>query len=96
MGTPMSDEPLSRDDPRAATSLDLRGVAVDVSVWRDGSTWRATALVGRREIVIMDAASHNDALTRIRESLLANAEVSRALGLAPARRWSANPYWKGR
>ena len=96
MVTPMSDEPLSRDDPRAATSLDLRGVAVDVSVWRDGSTWRATALVGRREIVIMDAASHNDALTRLRESLLGNAEVARALGLAPARRWSANPYWKGR
>ena len=92
----MSDTPRSRDDPRAAVALDLGGVEVEASVWRGGSRWRAAAHVGRRDIVIMDAASRADALTRLRESLLANAEVSRALGLAPARRWSPNPYWKGR
>ena len=96
MVTPMTDVPLSRDDPRAATSLDLRGVAIEVSVWRDGSSWRATALVGRREIVIMDAASHDDALTRLRESLLGNAEVARALGLAPARRLVGQPVLESR
>ncbi len=92
----MSDAPQSRDDPRAATSLDIDGVVVEVSVWRGGSSWRAAAQVGPRDVMVMDAASRDDALVRLRESLLANAEVARALGLAPARRWSANPYWKGR
>ena len=92
----MTDAPQSRDDPRAAASLDVRGVVVEVSVWRGGSSWRAAATVGRRDVMIMDAASRDDALTRLRESLLANAEVARALGLTPVRRWSANPYWKGR
>ena len=92
----MCDAPQSRDDPRAATALDLGGVEVEVSVWRGGSTWRAAAQVGRRDVMILNAASRDDALTRLRESMLANAEVVRALGLAPARRWSANPYWKGR
>ncbi len=92
----MSDAPQSRDDPRAAASLDFGEVTVEVSVWRGTSTWRAAVQVGRREVLVMDAASRDDALTRLRESLLANAEVARALGLAPKRRWSANPYWKGR
>ena len=92
----MSDAPQTRDDPRAATSLDVSGVVVEVSVWRGGSSWRAAAQVGPRDVMVMDAASRDDALVRLRESLLANAEVARALGLAPARRWSANPYWKGR
>lgn len=96
MATPMCDAPQSRDDPRAAATLDLGGVEVEVSVWRGGSTWRAAAQVGRREVMILDGASRDDALARLRESLLANAEVARALGLAPVRRWSANPYWKGR
>ena len=90
----MTDAPQSRDDPRAATSIDL--VAVEVAVWRGGSRWRAAAQVGPREVMVMDAASRDEALVRLRESLLANAEVVRTLGLAPVRRWSANPYWKGR
>ena len=92
----MCDEPQSRDDPRAATTLDLGGVEVKVSVWRGGASWRAVAQVGRREVMVLNGASRDDALARLRESLLANAEVTRALGLAPAKRWSANPYWKGR
>ena len=92
----MTDAPQSRDDPRAATPLEVGGVEVEVSVWRGGSRWRAAAQVGPREVMVMDAASRDDALVRLRESLLANAEVVRALGLAPIRRWSANPYWKGR
>ncbi len=92
----MCDEPQSRDDPRAATTLDLGGVEVKVSVWRGGASWRAVAQVGRREVMVLNGANRDDALARLRESLLANAEVTRALGLAPARRWSANPYWKGR
>lgn len=92
----MTDAPQSRDDPRAAVSLDVSGVAVEAAVWRGGSSWRAAAQVGPREVMVMDAASRDEALVRLRESLLANAEVVRTLGLAPARRWSANPYWKGR
>ena len=92
----MTDAPQSRDDPRAAASLDVGGVAVEVAVWRGGSRWRAAAQVGPRDVMVMDAASRDEALARLRESLLANAEVARTLGLAPARRWSANPYWKGR
>lgn len=92
----MTDAPQSRDDPRAAASLDVSGVAVEVAVWRGGSSWRAAAQVGPREVMVMDAASRDEALARLRESLLANAKVVRTLGLAPARRWSANPYWKGR
>lgn len=92
----MCDEPQTRDDPRAATVLDLGCVEVEVSVWRGGSTWRAAAQVGRREVMVLNGASRDDAIARLRESMLANAEVARALGLTPVRRWSANPYWKGR
>ena len=92
----MTDAPQSRDDPRAATPLDLGGVEAEAAVWRGTSTWCAAAQVGRRDVLIMDAASREDALTRLRESMLANAEVARALGLTPKRRWSANPHWKGR
>ncbi|MCY3911714.1 MAG: hypothetical protein OXG43_00505 [Chloroflexi bacterium] len=96
MATPMCDAPQSRDDPRAASSLDLGGAEVEVFVWRGGATWRAAAEVGRREVMVLNGASRDDALARLRESMLANAEVARSLGLAPVRRWSANPYWKGR
>ncbi len=92
----MSDAPTSRDDPQARATLDVRGVEVEAFVWRSGESWRAAVPVGRREVVVMGAVDPEDALARARDSILGDADLARALGVVPERRWSANPYWKGR
>ena len=43
----------------------------------------------------MDAASRDDALIRLRESLLANAEVARALGLGAGQALVGQPLLEG-
>ncbi len=77
-------------------TLDVRGVDVQAFVWRSGTSWRAAVPVGQREVMVMDAVDRDDALARAREGILGDGDLARALGVAPERRWSANPYWKGR
>ena len=96
MASYMPRVPTSRSDPHALTQLDIRGVGVSVYVWCSGTTWRAEVHAGRHEVIIVNALGRTEALARVRDSVLGNTDIARALGIAADRRWSANPYWTGR
>jgi hypothetical protein len=73
----------------------VHGVKVPAFVWHNGRGWWAAVPAGRREVMIVDAVDREDALARACDSIMSDADIARALGVSPERRWSANLYWKG-
>jgi hypothetical protein len=83
------------DGARETVTLDIEGVKLKAEVWHGRSGWNASAFVDRRDLRVMGAADRDDALTRLRASILDNVEATHALGVRNRRYWSPNPYWRG-
>ena len=80
---------------RERVNLQVEQVQIDAHVWPGRGGWNASAQIGSREQRVMGAADREDALERLRESILGNAEIAYRLGIKTRRHWSPNPHWRG-
>ncbi len=84
------------DAEREQVELEVGTATIDARVWSGMSGWNASVEIEGREIRVMGAANRDDALTRLRLSILNNPDATFKLGVKNRRYWTPNPYWKGK
>ncbi len=84
------------DADREHVELEIGTATIDARVWSSKSGWSASVDIEGREIRVMGAADRDDALTRLRMSILSSPDATFKLGVKNRRYWTPNPYWKGR